>query len=185
MTMYSLKIYDETLVKFEMENKPTLKITDITVVSDKKNLFPEAIKLEVNSETLREFLQQRIVPKNRTFVKNILETQNLDYRDIKGIIDISKGLSLTDCYWITTDDIKFKDYNLDYGSGEIIGEAILIDCILVTDEFENKLYNINPLVYGKSEHPRVYAWKLENVIKYNNRIPCKGKLGLWNYDIHN
>ncbi len=98
MTMYSLKIYDETLVKFEMENKPTLKITDITVVSDKKNLFPEAIKLEVNSETLREFLQQRIVPKNRTFVKNILETQNLDYRDIKGIIDISKGLSLTDCY---------------------------------------------------------------------------------------
>ena len=81
--------------------------------------------------------------------------------------------------------IKFKDYNLDYGSGEIIGEAILTDCVLVTDEFENKLYNINPLVYGKSEHSRVYAWKLENVIKYNNRIPCKGKLGLWNYDIHN
>ena len=113
MTMYSLKIYDETLVKFEMENKPTLKITDITVVSDKKNLFPEAIKLEVNSETLREFLQQRIVPKNRTFVKNILEAQNLDYRDIKGIIDISKGLSLIDCYWITTDDsLQFADYNL-------------------------------------------------------------------------
>ncbi len=81
--------------------------------------------------------------------------------------------------------IKFKDYNLDYGKGEIIGEAILTDCILVTDEFENKLYNINPLVYGKSEHSRVYAWKLENVIKYNNRIPCKGKLGLWNYDIDN
>ena len=81
--------------------------------------------------------------------------------------------------------IKFKDYNLVYGKGEIIGEAILTDCILVTDEFENKLYNINPLVYGKSEHSRVYAWKLENVIKYNNRIPCKGKLGLWNYDIDN
>ena len=52
-------------------------------------------------------------------------------------------------------------------------------------EFENKLYNINPLVYGKSEHPRIYAWKLEHVIKYNKRISCKGKLGLWNLDINN
>ena len=58
-------------------------------------------------------MQQRVVPKNRTFVKNILETQGLDFRDIKGIIDISKGLALTDCYWITKDDnLKFEDYNL-------------------------------------------------------------------------
>ena len=91
--MYSLKIYNDTLVKFDMENKPTLKIFNIEVVSNKKELFPEAIKQDVTSETLKEFLQQRIVPKNRTFVENILQTQNLDYRDIKGIIDISKGLS--------------------------------------------------------------------------------------------
>ena len=111
--MYTLKIYDEPLIKFNMENRPTLKIFDITVLSSQINLFPEALKKEVTSETIREFLTQRIVPKNRTFVKNILEAQNLDYRDIKGIIDISKGLSLTDCYWITTDDnLKFEDYNL-------------------------------------------------------------------------
>lgn len=111
--MYSLKIYNDTLVKFDMENKPTLKIFNIEVVSNKKELFPEAIKQDVTSETLKEFLQQRIVPKNRTFVENILQTQNLDYRDIKGIIDISKGLSLTDCYWIVNDDnLKFEDYNL-------------------------------------------------------------------------
>lgn len=111
--MYSLKIYNDTLVKFDMENKPTLKIFNIEVVSNKKELFPEAIKQDVTSETLKEFLQQRIVPKNRTFVENILQTQNLDYRDIKGIIDISKGLSLTDCYWIANDDtLKFENYNL-------------------------------------------------------------------------
>ncbi len=28
-------------------------------------------------------------------------------------------------------------------------------------------------------------WKLEHVIKYNKRISCKGKLGLWNFDIDN
>lgn len=55
---------------------------------------------------------------------------------------------------------KFCDYNLNYSHGEIIGEAILTDCILVTKEFEDELYSINPLVYGKSEHARVYAWKL-------------------------
>lgn len=111
--MYTLKIYDKPLIKFNMENRPTLKIFDITVLSSQINLFPEALKKEVTPETIREFLTQRIVPKNRTFVKNILEAQNLDYRDIKGIIDISKGLSLTDCYWITTDDnLKFEDYNL-------------------------------------------------------------------------
>ena len=29
--MYSLKIYNDTLVKFDMENKPTLKIFNIEV----------------------------------------------------------------------------------------------------------------------------------------------------------
>ena len=79
----------------------------------------------------------------------------------------------------------FKDYNLNYGIGEIIGEAILTECIPVTSEFEDKLYRTNPLVYEKSNYIRNYAWKLENVIKYDNKIPCKGKLGLWNYDINN
>ena len=111
--MYTLKIYDKPLVKFNMENKPTLKISEIEIVSAERNIFPEILKKEVTSDTIKEFLQQRIVPKNRTFVKNILEAENLDYRDTKGIIDISKGLSLTDCYWITTtDDLKFADYNL-------------------------------------------------------------------------
>ena len=96
----------------------------------------------------------------------------------RGKILIHAGLTLE-----KNNAVKFNDYNLDYGKGEIIGEAYITDCILVTDEFENKLYNINPLVYGKSEHSRIYAWKLEHVIKYDKRISCKGQLGLWNFDI--
>ena len=30
---------------------------------------------------------------------------------------------------------RFDDYNLDYGFGEIVGEAELTDCILVTEKF--------------------------------------------------
>ena len=77
---------------------------------------------------------------------------------------------------------KFKKYDLKYNPGYIIGEAELIDCIEVDEIFENKLYEINPLVYGKSKHERKYAWKLINVRKYDEPIPVKGKLGLWNYD---
>ena len=32
---------------------------------------------------------------------------------------------------------KFEEYNLEYSCGEIIGEADLVDCIKVTDEFDN------------------------------------------------
>lgn len=76
---------------------------------------------------------------------------------------------------------RFIEYNLNYSKGLIIGEADLIDCIEVTEEFENKLLKENSLVYAKSKHPRKYAWKLENIKKYDKPISIKGKLGLWNY----
>ncbi len=78
--------------------------------------------------------------------------------------------------------IKFDKYGLNYAEGEIIGEAILTDCILVTEKFNSELIKSDPLVYGMSNHVRNYAWKLDNVIKYDKGIPCKGKLGLWNYN---
>ena len=111
--MYSLKLYDETLIKFDMDNKITLKVSNIEIVSNDKKMYPEALQEEVTPDTIKEFLEQRIIPKNRTFVKNILEAKDLDLKDVKGVIDVSKGLSLTDCYWIVSDDnLKFKDYNL-------------------------------------------------------------------------
>ncbi len=76
---------------------------------------------------------------------------------------------------------RFKDYNLEYTLGAIIGEATLEDCILVDEEFNKKLREENPVVYGRSNHVETYAWKLSNVIKYKEPIYIKGKLGLWNY----
>ena len=95
----------------------------------------------------------------------------------RGKILIQAGLSLEK-------DMKerFKDYNLEYKLGYIIGEAEIVDCILVDEEFNESLRNIDPIVYGRSNHVENYAWKLENIKKYDNPIPCKGKLGLWNYE---
>ena len=77
---------------------------------------------------------------------------------------------------------RFEDYNLDYKCGYIIGEANITDCIKVDKEFNEELKNIDSVVYGRSNHVENYAWKLDNIKKYNNPIPCNGKLGLWNYE---
>ena len=76
---------------------------------------------------------------------------------------------------------KFKNYNLSFSNGEIIGEAYITDCIKVTEELDKKLNEIDPHVYGNSNHIDKYAWKLEKVKKYNKTIKINGKLGLWNY----
>ena len=77
---------------------------------------------------------------------------------------------------------RFGDYHLNCTVGSIIGEAELVDCILVDEKFNNELRKIDSVVYGRSNHVEKYAWKLVNVKKYKNAIPIKGKLGLWNYD---
>lgn len=93
----------------------------------------------------------------------------------RGKILIHAGLSLE------KNELKyFEDYNLNYQCGNIIGEATITDCILVTKEFNKKLLDINNKVY-KNNHENLYAWKLENIVKHENPIPIKGKLGLWNY----
>lgn len=93
----------------------------------------------------------------------------------RGKILIHAGLSLE------KSELKyFEDYNLNYQCGNIIGEATITDCILVTKEFNKKLFDINNKVY-KNNHENLYAWKLENIVKYENPIPIKGKLGLWDY----
>ncbi len=78
---------------------------------------------------------------------------------------------------------RFKYYNLDYITGGIIGEAEIVDCILIDKDFNDKLRSDNPVVYGNSNYVETYAWKLDNVKKYENVIYTKGKLGLWNYEM--
>ena len=78
---------------------------------------------------------------------------------------------------------RFQEYNLEYYKGAIIGEATITDCILVDTKFNEELRKINPLVYARSNHVETYAWKLENIKKYDKPIYIKGKLGLWNYEV--
>lgn len=78
---------------------------------------------------------------------------------------------------------RFQNYSLEYVCGAIIGEAEITDCILVDEDFQKELIKKDPIVYGKSNHVETYAWKLENIKKYENPIFIKGKLGLWNVEV--
>jgi len=97
----------------------------------------------------------------------------------RGKILIHAGLSLE-----RNIDKNFKEYNLKHNFGCIIGEAELVDCILVDENFNNELRDNNPLVYGYSGHVEKYAWELKNIKKYDEPIYVKGKLGLWNYGVN-
>lgn len=106
--------------------------------------------------------------------------KNYEFRSWKthyrGKILIHAGLSLEKDM-----ERRFSEYNLKYICGAIIGEAEITDCILVDEEFNKELRDVNSLVYARSNHAQTYAWKLENIKKYDNPIYVKGKLGLWNY----
>lgn len=112
--MYYFKLFDTTLFEFELKKiNFSWHATDIRLRNYNKNLFPEILKSKITDDTILSFLKTRVIPKNRAFVQNILETNGLDRNDTKGIIDICKGLSLNDSYWVVDDDsLKFDDYNL-------------------------------------------------------------------------
>ena len=111
---YILKQYDDNLVYFSMrvDKLYGLEITLRNICEDKVSIFP--MDLELTNEGLQRWLQKRVIPKSRAFVHEILKSLNLSANDLKGIIDICKGLSLNDCYWVVPTDFNgtFSEFNL-------------------------------------------------------------------------
>lgn len=112
-TKYILKQYDTPLLSFTMitDKLEGLKISNIKIIGEKK-LLP--LDLIANNQGLSDWLKKRVIPKNRDHVNEILQSLGLTINDTKGIIDVCKGLSLNDSYWICDEDFKgsYKQYNL-------------------------------------------------------------------------
>ena len=112
--IYHLKLYDETLITFSLEEKGLegLCVRVYNVREDLKELLP--LDLTLTSEGILKWLQKRVIPKNRAFVDEILKSLALSINNTKGIIDVCKGLSLNDSYWVVPQEFDgtFKEYNL-------------------------------------------------------------------------
>jgi hypothetical protein len=110
---YELRLYDAPLLTFELSsNTRGGYSTNILQAGGQRELLP--LDLELTSEGVFKWLERRVIPKNRTFVQEILRSLGLSSNDTKGIIDVCKGLSLNDSYWIVPEGFegKFADYNL-------------------------------------------------------------------------
>lgn len=134
-TVYALKLYDEELLRFSMsrpqkdfswqdedaldyaEQHKELNLVGLTlkllsVNEQRKYLLP--LDLELSDQGLIKWMDRRTIPGNRELAGRILSSLGLHIDDLKGIIDISLGLSLNDSYWITPLAFSgaFSEYNL-------------------------------------------------------------------------
>ncbi|MCC8104922.1 MAG: helix-turn-helix domain-containing protein [Clostridiales bacterium] len=114
MNRYSLRLYDEELLTFSLKEGGLkgLRAEPGIVHVEKKELFP--LDLEISEKGIIKWLENRVIPKNRAFVDEILKTLGLSANNTKGIIDVCKGLSLNDSYWVVPEGFtgKFSEYNL-------------------------------------------------------------------------
>ncbi len=112
--VYELRQYDTPLLRFRSERdelgEKSYRIEWINEA--KRDLLP--IGLKPTQTGIRKWLKSRVLPKNREFVDQILSRSNLSQNDVLGIINICKGLSLNDSYWVVEEGFagKFEDYNL-------------------------------------------------------------------------
>ena len=111
---YSLRLYDEELLTFSLKDGGLegLKADILSINEDRKSVFP--LDLELTGDGIIKWLERRVIPKNRAFVDEILKVLGLSVNDTKGIIDVCKGLSLNDSYWVVPLGFSgsFKEYNL-------------------------------------------------------------------------
>lgn len=110
---YILKQFDTPLVKFSAtEDTSTPEISILWVNEDKRSLLP--LDLDLTPEGINSWLRHRTIPKNRAYVHSFLAKCGLNLNRPMSIINVCKGLSLNDSYWVVEEgfDGKFSDFNL-------------------------------------------------------------------------
>ena len=111
---YMLRLYDIDMLAFDLSEQGIegLKVKILWINDAKEHLLP--LEMERTDSGVLKWLQKRVIPKNRAYVAEILKTFGLSINDTKGIIDICKGLSLNDSYWVVPRDFTgtFAQYNL-------------------------------------------------------------------------
>ena len=110
---YVLKQYDYDLAYFDIYyDIEGFRVENFNIVENNRHLLP--LNLKTSNEGMAKWLKNRSIPKNREFVDKFLSKLGLNHNNTKGIIDICKGLSLNDSYWVVEDTFKktFKECNL-------------------------------------------------------------------------
>ena len=107
-----LKHRDKELLRFEWIEPQGVRI--VSVEKGNNRYLPLDFKGEVSDENLWKWLSRRVVPRNRRNIDALMAATGLDARNVRGIIEICRGLSLNDVHWVVPNDFKgsWKDCNL-------------------------------------------------------------------------
>ncbi len=108
-----LRHFDTPLLRFSVQmdtSEPEPEILWDT--EENKNLLP--LDLELNSKSLSRWLRHRTIPKNRAYVNTLLSKSGLSINRPMSIIQVTKGLSLNDCYWVVDEGFtgRFEQFDL-------------------------------------------------------------------------
>ena len=96
----------------------------------------------------------------------------------RGEIYIHASLSLSKSERVESANKYLKS---EIKPGFILCKCELVDCIPMTDEFIKYINKeTSEYDYGLYSEGR-YAWKLKVLEVFDEPIPAKGKLGIWNY----
>lgn len=110
---YELRHFDTPLIRFSATNDSSSPEIEI-LWQDKtqRSLFP--LDLTVSPNGISSWLRHRTIPKNRAYVHSFLSKCGLNINRPMNIINVSKGLSLNDCYWVVEEGFSgtFDQYNL-------------------------------------------------------------------------
>jgi len=109
MADYILKHFDRELIRFSARDTGDTPEVSITYANqDALSLMPPG--MEVTDNDLARWLKHRKIPKNRAYIHSFLAKSGLSANSTMSIIDVSKGLSLNDCYWVIRDGFS-KSFN--------------------------------------------------------------------------
>ena len=112
--MFLLKYYNVPLITFDILEDPLdgQSCRILSIDECRRQFLP--IGMKTTDAGLMSWLRSRVIPKNREFVDAFLAKNGLTHSNTKGIIEISKGLSLNDSYWVVDAEFtgRYEEYNL-------------------------------------------------------------------------
>ena len=107
-----LRHRDRERLRFEWVEPQGVRV--VSVNEAERRFLPLEMHGVANDETLWTWLARRTVPRNRRNIEELMARIGLSSRNVKGIIELCRGLSLNDVYWVVPDDCEdsWKDFNL-------------------------------------------------------------------------
>ena len=107
-----LRHRDRELLRFEWVEPQGVRV--VSVNEAERRFLPLEMHGVANGETLWTWLTRRTVPKHRHYIQMMLGNLGIMQKGTRGIIEMCKGLSLNDVYWVVPDGFSgaWKDFNL-------------------------------------------------------------------------